>query len=354
MKYIIFAGGHGTRLWPLSRRNSPKQFEKVFNQKSTLQLAYERITPIAKAQDIIISTNKKFEKIILEQLPNFKKENLILEPEKKDLAGAVGYNIIRLYQLGYRGPIAILWSDQLIENTKEFRKALKVGEAIITKSPYQFVYLGEKPTFPNNNIGWIKLGKTQGTKKGFKIFDFEKWYYRPNKKTCKMLFSNHNALWNTGYFITSVEFLVSLYQKYQPEIFDIVSNILKAPKNFEKLYLKLPEINFDDAIIKHVKATQATVLEVKLTWNDPGTLYALKKTLDKSSKNVEIGKIFSILSKDCLFINHDKEKLLTAIGLNGFMVINTKDAFLIVHKDKIGKIKELLKKLEDADLKEYI
>ncbi len=355
MKYVIFAGGHGTRLWPLSRKNSPKQFEKVFDGKSTLQLAIDRIRPIADFEDIFVSTNQNYKEIILEQIPELRLENIILEPAKRDLAAAVGLAFFYLNSLGFNEPVAILWADHLMEREDEFRKALLSGEQLIKDNPKRFVYLGEKPRYANHNLGWITVGGEINKINELSVVEFLSWKYRPDLELCKKLFEEGNSLWNPGYWITSIDFVLDLYHRFKPEMSDVLEKITTDMSKITDLYPKLESISFDDAIIENTNSNDAVVIKVDLGWSDPGTLYALKEALAESEvENITQGLVEEIDTKDTLVINKEAEKLVSVIGLDGHVVINTKDTILVVHKDKVPKVKEMVKKLEEEGLDKYI
>ena len=155
MKTIIFAGGVGTRLWPLSRRSSPKQFEKVIGEKSTLQLAAERLLPDIAWEDIYIATASRYASIIHEQLPGILPENILQEPESRDVAPAVGLAIAILYKKYPKIPIMILWSDHIVKNTQLFKKIILTSEVIIKNDPGKIIFISQKPRFASQNLGWI-------------------------------------------------------------------------------------------------------------------------------------------------------------------------------------------------------
>lgn len=358
MKAIIFAGGAGTRLWPLSRKNSPKQFGKIFNGKSTLQLAVERIINIFSYDDIYISTNEQYVASVKEQLPRIPVANIIAEPEKRDVAPSVGFNFVRLKKAGYRGPIAILWADHLIKRPEQFLWSLKEGEKIVNERPQQFVMIGEKPRYPESNLGWIKMGK----KIKDKLYEFKAWKYRPEVEECKQMFASKEWVWNPGYWVVDLDFTLSLYQKYVPEMYQQLQVIaeslgtIREARTVRKVYPTLEEIHFDKAIMEKIPPEYAVVLAPDMGWSDPGTLYALKEALTQNTRdNHERGQVVTMDTEGSLVLNEEPRKLLTTIGLKDMIVVNTKDAIVVVHKEQVGKVKELVKKLEkDEKLKKYI
>ncbi len=355
MKLVIFAGGHGTRLWPLSRKNSPKQFEKLFEGKSTLQLAIDRVQDIFGTENIYISTNEKFQTLIQEQLPMLPKENIFLEPEKRDLAAAVGLSFMKISGSGYNGPIAILWADHLMQRVEEFTKALTTGEELIIENPNRFVFLGEHPRFANHNLGWITVGDKINEKNGLSVFEFKNWKYRPELEACKQMFESGKSFWNPGYFVTSVEFVLSLYKELMPEMYKSLREMVKDPEKIKSIYPTLESISFDNAILEKTSPEQAVVLKIDMGWSDPGTLYALKEALQESPEaNVTKGKTYELDTKDTLVINNEEDKLVTTVGLDGMVVINTVDAIIVVHKDDVPKVKLLVGELKEHGLEKYI
>ena len=357
MKAIIFAGGAGTRLWPLSRKNSPKQFGKIFNGKSTLQFAVKRIVNSFSYDDIYVSTNEQYVSTVKAQLPQIPISNIVAEPEKRDVAASVGYNFIKLRKEGYKGPIAILWADHLIKRPKEFIWSLVEGEKIIRKNPELFVMIGEKPRYAENNLGWIKLGR----KIKDKLYEFKKWKYRPEMNECKKMFASGEWVWNPGYWVVDMDFTLSLYEKYMPKMYQqllIIENALgtiSETKTLRKIYPQMEETHFDNAIVEKLPPEGAVVLTPDMGWSDPGTLYALKEALtDKPTDNLERGLVVNMDTKGCLLINEENCKVVATIGLENVIVVNTKDALVVVPKDQVSKVKELVKKLEaEKDLKKF-
>ena len=159
MKIVVFAGGVGTRLWPLSRKQTPKQFEKIIGEKSTLQLTVERLLPDFPLNDIYIATNKQYEHIIKKQLPHLPPKNIILEPQMRDIGPAVGLATAILAKEHPDSPFAIVWSDHLLKKDRRFREVLKLAEDLVKKNRNLLIFIGQRARFANQNIGWIELGE---------------------------------------------------------------------------------------------------------------------------------------------------------------------------------------------------
>ncbi len=346
MKLIIFAGGVGSRLWPLSRRNYPKQFDKIFNNKSTLQLAVSRIAPVFGYHNIYIQTSQAYKSQVAKQIPSLPKQNIIIEPERRNLAPAVCLSAINLSRQDYQGPLAILWADHLMQHTSNFIQALQDAASLIEQNGERFVFMAERPRFANNNLGWINVGRKLGTVHKTDFFKFAGWKYKPQTEECNKMFKSGKFFWNPGYFITSVNFLLDKYMQLASDIYNAVKS---------NQYQQAPKQSFDRAIIEHLEHREAVVLKTNLGWADPGTLYALKEALaDASSVNVTQGQVFNLDTHDSLLYNLEQDKLLTTIGLSGMVVVNTKDAILVVHKDKVKQVTELVNKLEKEGLEEYL
>lgn len=349
MKIIIFAGGTGTRMWPLSRRNSPKQFEKLKDNKSTLQLAVDRIEGFG-LENIYISTNDEYVKLVQEQIKDLEAPHIFGEPAHRDLAAAVGLTLVRLKNKGIGGPVTIIWSDHFMDNPTKFREALKKGENLVLENPECFVFLGEEPRFANHNLGWIHLGKE--IKSG--LYEFSGFKYRPELPECERMFESGEWLWNPGYFIFDINFVLELYQKFMPEMFAELEAMAGNEGKIKSRYPLLEAISFDNAILEKLDSSRAVVLRVNLGWSDPGTLYALKEALSSSIDEHFIkGQVILHDSKDC-FVYSEEDKLVAGVGLEGMIIVNTEDALLVCHKDDVPNIKELLKKISEAGRENYL
>lgn len=355
MKAIIFAGGVGTRLWPLSRKNSPKQFEKVIGDKSTLQLAVERLLPNFGWDDIYISTAEKYVHIVRSQLPEIDASHIIGEPEGRDVGPAVGLAIANLLGKFPDTPVVILWSDHIIKNDGAFRKILDASARIINSNKNKLIFISQKPRFASQNLGWIEYGPEKSEHEGIKLYEFRSFHYRPDLETANKFFKSGYHAWNLGYFVTTPHFLWKMFALYQPQMHKVLAEIHKSvgtggyKSKLAKLYKTLPKISFDNAILEKMKKENAYVISENLGWSDVGAWEALKEALQSDpSQNVTSGKVLVNDCRDTLVYNYTNQMVVT-IDLDGFLVINTSDAVLVCHKNSVPKIKKLVENLADSE-----
>lgn len=356
MKSVIFAGGVGTRLWPLSRKKSPKQFEKIVGEKSMLQLAVDRLTPEFDFKDIYISTGKLYVNRIRKQLKNIPPENIIGEPYKKDVGPAVAYMMAILAKKFPHEPVVILWSDHLVKKVDLYKKMIKSAGEIINKEPNKMVFIGQKARFASENLGWIEYGKKLFEKNKLSIFSFEGFKYRPDKETAKKYYKDGKHCWNLGYFVTTPKFTDELFSRFAPHIHALTKTIANTygtasfEKKFNELYQKMPEISFDNAVLEQLDRTSAYVMSEDIEWTDAGAWEALKEALQKTIEdNVVKGEVMLKDSIDNLVYNYDGHKMIVGIDLNDMLVVNTPDVLLVTKKTSVPKIKKLVESLDGTE-----
>lgn len=354
MKIIVFAGGVGTRLWPLSRKNSPKQFEKILGDKSTLQLAVDRLNPDFSFEDIYIATGKRYEQIVKRQLPEIPESNFIFEPAVRDVGPAVGMAVSIVGKDHPNSPIAILWSDHFVKKVRRFREVLHFAENLVKKNNNSLILIGQRARFANQNLGWIEFGDEIEEINRTKVFKFKRLIYRPTLPQAEGFLRNQNFAWNPGYFVTTPKFLLSQFKTFAPELSIGLTKIQEAidTKDFDKVvdrvYPTLEKVSFDNAILGKIDPKYVSVIAADLGWSDVGAWEALKEALEVTSEeNVTKGKVLMNDSTDNLVFNYT-DQLVVGIDLGKMIVINTDDVLLICHKNSVPKIKKLVEKLENT------
>lgn len=358
MKVIIFAGGVGSRLWPLSRKKSPKQFEKIIGDKSTLQLSASRLQPDFGWEDVYVATNAAYEDIVQEQLPQLPPNHVISEPAMRDVGPAVGLAAAIAAKENPFEPMVILWSDHLVKKDALFRKILLTAGKLVGKEQDRIVFVSQKARFASENLGWINYGKEVKNIDGIAFHSFVDFQYRPDGVTAKQYFESGHHAWNLGYFVTTPKFLLSLYETFVPNIYKGISQIADTwhtdafEKTLEGVYPTLEKISFDNAILEKLNPGNAYVISQNLEWSDVGAWEALKEALEESGdKNVTQGRVLLQDTQDSLVYNYGKQ-LVVAIDAKELLIVNTDDVLLVCNKTSVPKIKKLVESLNGTEHEE--
>jgi len=351
MKAVIFAGGAGTRMWPVSRKASPKQFETIIGDKSTVQLAVDRLRPEFDWRDLYISTGAEYAPIVRRQIPLLPPNNLIAEPEMRDVAAAVGYVTTIFAKTGPDEPFVILWSDHLMTKTEVFKTVISAGSDYVKHHQHQILLIGQKARFPNQNCGWIETGKTIDQLGDFHIYEFKSLHYRPNLQKARVFSHSDNFSWNPGYFIATPQFLLDQYRRFMPEMHNQLLRINQ--NNLTTIYPRLERMSFDNAILERLEPKQAVVVSADMGWSDIGTWEALKEALQQTpQENITKGKVIVHQTKDSLIYNYT-DQLVATLDLENMLVIVTKDVIMVCPQESVPDIKKVIEELAATGNKQY-
>ncbi len=356
---VIMAGGKGERFWPKSRESKPKQLLDLVGDSTMIEQTVERLTGLIPSENIIIITNQDYVKP-MQDLVDIPKENIIGEPTRRDTAPCVALAaaIIKT-QSKVENPIMILLpADHVIKNHKNLCQVLE-DSANLAKTNGNIVTIGIKPTFPSTGYGYIQCGELISDKDDktqiFKSLEFKE---KPNEATAKQFLDDGNYKWNSGMFIWSLETIIQAFENYTPSLYNLVNELSNLPHNefIEKLNILFPQQeknSIDYAIME--KAKKIFVAESTFDWDDVGSWTALRNQIDADeNNNVISAKTVSLDTKNCIIVGN-KNHLVTTIGVEDLIIVQTDDATLICKADKAQNIKEIVKKLSnDKNLKEYL
>ncbi|WP_309640221.1 mannose-1-phosphate guanylyltransferase [Flavobacterium sp.] len=344
---ILMAGGVGSRFWPVSTAEFPKQFHDMLGAGDTLiQKTFSRLSKLIPVENILILTNEKYNHIVLEQLPLVKQEQVLLEPAMRNTAPCILYASMKIKKQNPDAVMVVAPSDHWIEDEVLFTQNLQqcfdycsTENALMT--------LGIQPTFPNTGFGYIEFDKTDNNA----IKKVNQFREKPDYETAKSFLESGNFLWNGGIFIWSVKAIVESFEKFQPQMNAL---FLKgwsdyntaAEKDFiAENYGLAEDVSIDYAVME--KAKNVYVLPATFDWNDLGTWGSLHEKLDKDENNNSVVNATVLLNNaSSNIISTSKDKLVIIDGLEDFIIVDKDNVLLIYPKSKEQEIKGIVSQLK--------
>ncbi len=343
---ILMAGGVGSRFWPVSTTDFPKQFHDMLGSGETLiQKTFSRLSKLIPTENILILTNEKYNDLVLNQLPIVKQEQVLLEPAMRNTAPCILYASLKIQKMNPDAVMVVAPSDHWIEDETAFISNLQQcfdycqhENALMT--------LGIQPTFPNTGFGYIEFDKTDVNP----IKKVNQFREKPNYETAKSFLESGNFLWNGGIFIWSVKSITEAFSTFQPQMNQLflegfeTYNTLKEKEFINQNYVEAEDISIDYAILE--KAKNVYVLPATFDWNDLGTWGSLHEKLGKDNQNnAVLNTILVSENASNNIIRAQNKRLVVIDGLNDYIVVEHGDVLLIYPKEKEQDIKKIVSSL---------
>lgn len=327
---VIMAGGIGSRFWPYSRKNKPKQFLDFFGIGQTLlQQTYERYKKIVPAENIFIVTNVLYKEMVMEQLPELREDQILLEPSRKNTAPCIAMASKHIKALNPNANMVVAPSDHLILKEGEFIEAIAKGLEFVAQSP-QLLTLGIKPSRPETGYGYIQI---DDEKQG-EFYKVRTFVEKPQLEFAQVFVESKEFFWNSGIFLWNVNTILEALQAYMPEI---CSKVLGEEESFSSC----PNISIDYGVME--KAENVFVQLCDFGWADLGTWNSLHEASpkDKNQNVISNGNTILYDSTNCT-IAIPKGKLAVVQGLDDYLIADTENALLICKKDDESDIRRIV------------
>ncbi len=337
---VIMAGGTGTRLWPMSRVATPKQFQKLIGDQTLLQQTFARIRKLIPAEQIWVMTGEQYAATVAEQLPQLQQQNIITEPAARNTAAASGLTTLKILAQDPDATVAILPSDHYVAKDKVFTRVFKQAFEFVESNQQTLVTVGIHPTSPNTGYGYIQLGEKLNNTK-LLINKVESFHEKPDAQTAEKYLESGQFLWNGGYFIFNAETMKAAFAKHAPAILERLTRYLAEPSL--ACYESIPNEPIDKAIVE--KVGDLAVIPAEMGWSDIGDWAALHEILASKNKTsaVAIGEHIGSNTENSLVIGGNK--LIVTVGVKDIVVIDTDDVILICDRNSAQDVKKIVEEL---------
>ena len=356
---VIMAGGIGTRFWPLSKTERPKQFIDIMGCGSSLiQLTFDRFSKICPVQNIFVVTNEDYKDLVLEHLPALSENQILCEPTRRNTAPCIAYANARIAKLNPEANIIVTPSDHVILKENVFDQIMQSALSVAEKEDF-LVTLGIKPSFPNTGYGYIQFDEAKINQEIPLLRKVKLFTEKPVLELAEQFLKSGDFLWNAGIFIWSLKAITHAFAEHLPEVYELFSkhndvfNTDKESRYIPEIYTACPSISIDYGVME--KASNVYVMISDFGWSDVGTWGSLYDVLEKDNQqNTIVGK--NVMTYDCenCLINVPKDKLVVLQGMKNYIVVESDGTLLVCKKDQEQLVRKFVSDVEVHKGKKYV
>ena len=356
---VVMAGGSGTRFWPESRADRPKQLLPLAGRRTMLQETVDRLAGLAAPEQLLIITGARLVGSIREQLPNLPASSILGEPCKRDTAAAIGLAALYISRMDPDPTLAVMPSDHVISPAETFQQTIKLADRLVEEQPDRLVTFGIPPTYPAESFGYIERGQpvaevgTSG-----RIFRVAKFREKPPASVAREYLASGNFYWNSGIFVWKARTILSQLAQRQPKMMSHLERIVAASDSpdfqrvFEREFSLIHGVSIDYAVMEHAK--NVLVVEADFAWDDVGSWQAIARLRGSDNDgNTVVAKHIGITTEGTIIRGTD-DHLIVTMGIRDCLVVHTPDATLVANKQDEESIRQIVKLLEERGWREYL
>ncbi|WP_421920940.1 mannose-1-phosphate guanylyltransferase [Marinifilum sp.] len=355
---VIMAGGVGSRFWPLSKNLRPKQFLDILGTGKTLiRHTFERFSPVCPVENFLVVTNAIYKDLVLEQIPELKSDQVLLEPLRRNTAPCIAYANYRILKRNKNASVVVTPADHLILNEVKFLEVLKEGINFI-KDVDKLMTLGMQPTRPETGYGYIQVGKNS-VEQSMDIYPVKTFTEKPHFDLAKIFYESGEFFWNSGIFLWSLQAIQNAFNTFLPDVSALFDSIFEdidtenEQNAIDKIYPECQNISIDYGILE--KSDNVYVYCTEFGWSDLGTWGSMYEhsAKDDNQNAIQGENVMIYESKDCL-VNAPNEKLVVVQGLKDCIVVDTEKTLLICRKKDEQEIRKFVNDVKIAKGEEFI
>jgi mannose-1-phosphate guanylyltransferase len=353
---IIMAGGSGTRFWPASRNETPKQLLKLVGDSTMLRQTFDRLDDLVPCERRMVVTNKRLVSATREQLPELSPDAIVGEPCKRDTAPCIGLSALLISRKDPEATMLVMPADHVIKPAAKFQAAVREAIELVEAAPGRIVTFGIKPTYPAEVFGYIHRGERLGTAgSAFKVRQFKE---KPDAVAAKKYLDSGEYYWNSGIFVWRTKTILDALRQRQPKMLAQLEKVVHSwdasSRNdvFEREFFAIDPVSIDYAVMEH--ATDVAVIEAPFEWDDLGGWQSLARMTDRdANNNAVIGKHLGLDTTGTIVRGSD-DHLIVTLGLKDVIVVHTHNATLVADKHNEEQIRKVVKHLEEQGWSEYL
>ena len=349
---VVMAGGSGTRFWPKSRRQRPKQLLRLYGDASMLQQTVARVAPLVPPERVLIVTGSDQVEPVRAQLPDLPAGNVVAEPCPRDTAPCVGLAAEIVAKRDPGGTMIVMPADHVIRPAETFLKTVRVALSVIDADPGAFVTFGIKPTHPETGYGYIERGESLGSPEGIALNAVAQFREKPDRATAERFLADGRFAWNSGIFLWRARAILDALAAHKPALASALDRVGRAwgtpegPGVLADEFPKMEKVPIDKAVME--KADNVRVLEVVYDWNDVGDWRALSALVPPDADgNSTQGQVYTVETSNSIIVS-EGGGLIATLGLDNVVIVQSGGATLVARKDQLDKLKGLVEGLDRA------
>lgn len=362
---VIMAGGKGTRFWPLSRFDRPKQFLKILTRRTLLGETLGRVMPSFRRENVLVVAASEHFKQIRQELRSLPAGNLLVEPRGNNTAPCIGLAATEIAARNPNALMAVFPADHWILDAPAFRKTVRAALAVARRTD-ALVTIGIQPAYPETGYGYIRKGAPLAQPRGLSAYHVRAFQEKPNRTKALQLI-RAGSLWNSGIFVWKASTLIELLERFAPAIFDGLKTIHEARGKglggvlparllsvLQKEYRRMPTVSIDHAVLeKAANAGKVVTIKADFGWSDLGSWESLHQLLPHdAAENAQVGKGLAVDARGCLSVS--SQRLIVLLGVRNTVVVDSPDALLVADRARSQEIREVVRELQTRGYSRYL